>query len=189
MRPDEVFTTLLDRALSLGSDILRDIGPEFGYHWLDENTWKLFGENTTILQNELRKLIAANKSPELYEPTEYHFRLFDRVLDWYCELYNDSVAESDEWAIYYKGRLISRFNIDSIRSDFFHDMDYELFDTLGADQSEQAKMILELMGVTKSGKNMQQGKPADIEEFALLKCSPDQNWETVDDIGDDFWFE
>jgi hypothetical protein len=188
-KPDEVFTKLIDDSLSLGVSYLRDLGPEFGYFWLDENTWKLFGESTTILQNELRKLTTANASPDLFELTDYHFRLLDRVLDWYCELYNESAEKSEEWVIYSKGREIRCFNIDTIRSDFFFDMDYELFDTLGADQSEQTKMILELMGVTKSGRNMQQGKPADIEEFALIKCEPDPNWETVDDIGDDFWFE
>jgi hypothetical protein len=187
-RPDEVFTELVDDALSMGRDMLEFVGPELDFHWLDTNTWKIFGASAAILIMELSKLIEANKSPDLFMPTDYHFRLLDRVLEWYCVIYNDENRENTKNAICYKGTPIPFFDIDLIRSDFFWDLDYNFVDTLGPDCSEQTQLILKEIGVTKSGRNMQQGKPADSAEFTLTKCEPDQNWDTVDDIGDGFWF-
>jgi hypothetical protein len=188
IKPDAVFTELLDAALSVGRDTLDLVGPDLGYHWLDENTWKLFGERTEILNTELIKLIEANKSTDLYMPTDYHFRLIDRILEWYCDIYNDEIQDSTDCAIYYKDTTIPHFNIDSIRSDFFWDMDFDLFEVLGGDRSENAQAILNMMGVSKSGINMQQGKSPDLREFTLQKCEPDPDWRTVDYYGDDFWF-
>ncbi len=188
-KPDEVFTELLDAALSFARDTLDNVGPDLNFHWLDENTWKLFGQSTVILNNELVKLIEANKSCDLYQPTDYHFRLIDKVLEWYCDLYNDWIEEDLECAIYYKDTTIPHFNIYSIRSDFFWDMDFELFEVLGGNRSENAQEILSLMGVSNAGRNMQQGKSPDLREFTLQKCEPDPDWSTVEDYGDDFWFE
>ncbi|HEX2957426.1 MAG TPA: hypothetical protein VHO70_11370 [Chitinispirillaceae bacterium] len=188
-RPDDVFTELLDAALSFARDTLDNIGPDLNFHWLDENTWKLFGQSTVILNNELVKLIEANKSSELYQPTDYHFRLIDKVLDWYCDLYNDWIQDDTGCAIYYKDTTIPHFSIYSIRTDFFWDMDFDLFEVLGGDRSENAQAILQIMGVSQSGMNMQQGKSPDLSEFTLKKCEPDPDWNTVEDYGDDFWFE
>jgi hypothetical protein len=189
IKPDAVFTELLEAALSVGRDTLDLVGPRLDFHWLDENTWKLFGESTVILNNELNKLIEANRSADLYMPTDYHFRLIDKVLEWYCEIYNDEMKFGTDGAIYYKETPIPYFSIDSIRSDFFWDMDFELFEILGGDRSENAQQMLNMMGVSKSGRNMQQGRSPDLEEFTLQKWEPDSDWNTVDHYGDDFWFE
>jgi hypothetical protein len=191
IKPDEVFTELLDSSLSFARDTLDNLGPDLNFHWLDENTWKLFGQSTVILNNELIKLIEANKSGDLYQPTDYHFRLIDKVLEWYCEIYNDLLqegADCTDCAIYYKDTTIPHFSIDSIRSDFFWDMDFELFEILGGNRSEYAQEILTMMGVSQSGRNMQQGRSPDLKEFTLQKCEPDPDWDTVDDYGEDFWF-
>lgn len=188
IKPDEVFTELLEVALSVGRDTLDFVGPRLDFHWLDENTWKLFGESTVVLNNELIKLIEANKNADLYMPTDYHFRLMERVLEWYCEIYNDEMKFGTECAIYYQDTPIPHFSIYSIRSDFFWDMDFELFEVLDGDRSENTQEILSMMGVSRSGMNMQQGRSADLREFALQKCEPDPDWDTVEDYGEDFWF-
>lgn len=187
-KPDEVFTELVDTALTIGFDMLVHEGPDIDCHWLDQTTWEIFGENAHILAQELSKLIKANKSHDLFMPTDYHFRLLDRVLEWYCDIYNDLHRDSTEDAICYKGIPIQFFDINLIRTDFFWDTDYNFLETLGPDCSEVTQIVLQEIGVSKSGRNMQRGMPADIAEFTLEKCEEDPGWCTTESIGDGFWF-
>lgn len=152
-------------------------------HWIDEYTFKLFGSRIDIIQNEMRKLLTANNSSELFMPTDLHFRILDRVIDCYCDIYNDE-AEINDNLIFVKDQAIEHLYIDSIRTMFFWDADYELFNTPVI--SKDFTPTLNALGVSRSGINIQQSMMADLSDFALEKYSDDPDW---NELEDDFWFE
>lgn len=180
-----VFTEILENALSMSIDIIKFEGIEPDVFWLDEFTVRLFGGRADILLNEMQKLYAAHNHEDLFLPTDYHFLLLDRVLNWYCIIYNDT---DDESLLIYKGDVVvPKLDIDSIRNTFFFDSDYEQLDPLilyGA--SSHMSDVFDKMGMSPSGKNIQKGKLVDCADLKLEKWTQDMDWEVVDD---DLWFE
>jgi hypothetical protein len=178
-KPDSVFISLINDSCDLGMDMLKENGAEFDTYWLDEYTYKIFGSSVDILHKEIGKLHYANNSSDLLMPTDYHFRLLDRIIEWYCEIYNDTCKIDDSYELI---NGIKHFDIDTIRSTFFWDNDYDLIDTLV--QTKYQKDILKILGVTPSGINIQQGKLADLGDFTFEKYQPDPDWEEIED---NFW--
>jgi len=169
-RPNQIFTRLLNDSLDMAMDhIDKD---EIDVHWLDSSTFKLFGSSVDIIINELKKLRAAHISPELFMPTDLHFRLLDRIIEWFCIIYNDMTETQD--MVTGDGDLICKFNVDEIRSTFFWDCDY---DFMAIDPvSEQASRLLQTMGVSPSAINIQKRNPADIIDLTLIKMEEDPDW-------------
>ncbi len=181
-KPDTVFTSVLENSLDLAIDNLRFQGTDTDIFWLDDFTIKLFGNRVDILLNEMQKILAAHIHADLFMPTDYHFLLLDRALSLYCDIYNDS--DDDSLLIYKDNTAVQHLDIDSIRSTFFYDTDYELLDV--PVMREVSKLVFDSLGMSPSGKNIQKGNEADLSDLTLEKCTPDTDWDTVDQ---DFWFD
>lgn len=185
-KPDHIFTQIINDSLDMSIDSLRLSEEGFGDNWIDEYTFKLFGSRNDIIIHEMKKLRTANNSPDLFMPTDYHFRLLDRVLDWYCDLYNDSITFSTDMLMILNGKPIKHIDINEIRTTFLWDNDYELLDSLLVSQNKElSRKILGELNVEESGINIQLGKLADLKDLTLEQYQHDPDWGEVDD---DFWF-
>jgi hypothetical protein len=170
--PDALFTRLINDALDLSIDSIA-----IGYNytdWLDDLTLKLFGSDVSIVTNELKKLRDAHNSSKLFMPTDYHFRLLDRVIAWYCILYNDFSPE-EKYPAEEEGYVVDTFDFDEIAETFFWDNDYELIDTLLRRKSSPAEPeVLSSFGLTDSGLAMIQGKVPDTMDLKLEQYDDDE---------------
>jgi hypothetical protein len=149
---------------------------EIDVHWLDSGTFKLLGSREDIVIHEIKKLKAAHKSPEIFMPTDLHFRLLDKIIEWFCIIYNDMTETQD--ILTEDGCTVGKFEIDQIRSTFFWDCDYDLIATSSI--SYQTSEILRGLGMTPSAINIQKGISADLSDLTLTKMEPDPDWEKPD---------
>ena len=169
-KPDQIFTRLINESLDMALDFIDE--EQIDEHWLDSWTFKLFGSRVDIIIYEIKKLRAAHNRPELLMPTDLHFRLLDKILEWFCIIYNDTTETQD--LVTGDGHLIGKFNIDEIRSTFFWDCDY---DTLGITSiSEQTSELFSIIGMSPSAINIQKGIPADLSDLTLVKMEEDPEW-------------
>jgi hypothetical protein len=177
--PDLVFSTLVNESLEMALDFIDK--EEIDVHWLDSGTFKLLGSREDIVIHEIKKLRAAHNSSELFLPTDLHFRLLDRIIEWFCIIYNDMTETQD--ILNEDGCTVGKFEVDEIRSTFFWDCDYNIIATSSI--PDQTSEILRGLGMSPSAINIQKGKPADLSDFTLTKMQPDPDWAKPDGT---YWY-
>lgn len=173
-KPDLVFYTLVNESLEMALDFVNK--EEIDVHWLDSRTFKLFGSREDIVIHEIEKLRAAHSSPELFLPTDLHFKLLDKIIEWFCIIYNDMTETQDIQTE--DGGTVGKFDVDEIRSTFFWDCDYNIIATSGI--PDQASEILRGLGMSSSAINIQKGISADLSDLTLTKMQPDPDWAKPD---------
>lgn len=84
--------------------------------------------------NELKKLLKAHHSEKIYMPTDHHFKLLYRVLEYYCDTYKDFVAMELEdgntsSSLFLRDKnetIIKDLDLENIVDFFFWDTDFLL---------------------------------------------------------------
>lgn len=193
-KPDEVLTEIISNALEIAIGHI-DLDIKFNnedgltFVYFDEKFVNSFGgarDGIPIILNELKKLMQAHLSSDVYMPTDIHFKMLDRVLRTYCDLYNDEFHVSAEDAIKCSGEIIQRLSFDEIQDLFFWDMDYDL-DEKTAQALFNNKQLREYLDLSISiqALNTVLGIPVDFSDLKLEKWV-EPNWSESEDYSD-FW--
>lgn len=105
-----------------------------------------------ILHKELKKILEAHKSDELYMPSDFHFKLLDRVMLDYCECYVDIVGDKGMPALKCDGREILKLDHGYILDYFYWDTDYDIPCLYAPDHApDTPDLTLELCGEDDRG--------------------------------------
>lgn len=183
--PDKVFSKILIEALEVPiddlSDDIRENDIDAVYMYFDEEHVKSYGEGLNaiiIIKNELEKLLEAHKSKKLYMPTDHHFKLLFYLLNFYCDVYNDSVKDGakDEEDIHRdkNNNLIKHLDINMIVTCFFWDTDFllpkETAQKLLQDP-DLRKEISEKVNLSKDAISASLNLKVDTSDLLLKECS------------------
>ncbi len=175
-KPDEVFTQIVTDSLDMAIDMIEhaiELKEEerFVYFYFEEPFVKSFGgvnDGTKMILNELRKLKRAHVSDDIYMPTDIHFKILDRLLWNYCDLYNEELRFSDDSALQCNGETIQTLTHYRILDYFFWDTDYD-FDEKTACFLLENKFVREQVGSSIQALNTAVGKLVDFSDLKLEK--------------------
>jgi hypothetical protein len=201
--PGIVFSKIFENALTIAIDEVQldiDDGDEdlnFARAYFEEEIIKAFGEGiqgVKLINNELKKLLKAHLEKDvLYMPSDWHFKILDRVLRVYCDCYTESVEEYLEDPKYaslvvrYKDKPITELNAGDLMDCFFWDSDYD-FDPVTAmsmKSSEIGKAIADRNDVSIAAINASLCLPVDSSDLKLEKYHTEKDWLSED--GDAFF--
>jgi hypothetical protein len=125
VKPDAVFTKLLDDALLHTIDLMQP--PDFDYvDWFYDPVVQSLGggdKGAMAIYRLLRRLHKAHVSKKVYRMGTIYGHLIDVALRIYCNTYNDNYDEEfwEEYRISYEGQPIRRFVHENIVEFFFKD--------------------------------------------------------------------
>lgn len=193
-KPDNVFNEILNNALEMvidqiENDIEADDEDGFIFLYFEEEFVKSFGgvhDGIPIILNELKKIEKAHHSNDIYIPTDIHFKMLDRILDTYCDLYNDEFHLHEESTVKCNGETLHALSYDAIIDTFFWDRDYD-FDALTASGLLQDKQLRERFDSTLSiqALNTAIGIPVDFSDLKMEKWEG-EDWSDNFDYSE-FW--
>jgi hypothetical protein len=190
-KPDKIFTEILARSLDIAIAQM-DMDIEYGYSeerggfsdsFFETEIINAFGGGLAgikSIRHELKRLLAASESENVFMPTDYHFKLLDRVINAWCDIYNDMLQDMEEIDIlYYKGKAIKPKS-DFIINAFFWDTDYD-FPEHVAHSLKQAdptdpNSIRARSNVFDSGINASLNLSPDTMDLLLEEWKPDSDW-------------
>lgn len=149
--PDEAFRTILEGALELAIDALRqsyeDGEDEQVLECYLDQTRSIFTRDELLA--ELKKLLAAHQSPLLYMPTDYHFLILYDVLSQKIDIHNDTVSDgvlSSNGPV-----LVGEIDFDWTIDLYFWDEDFlldpDIMNLLPMEQKKQLGFTDETFGV------------------------------------------
>lgn len=170
-RPDRVFQGILDAALTLAIDQLKDELCELGEVGL-ERTAELL--DPAGAARELARLLEAHRSPKTFLPTPYHFLILYEVLETFVDIRNDTRRDAlldgveDLWAAF-GGVAIKDIDFDGLLDAYFIDLDF-LFDPKVLNGLTEAGR--EMLGFKEQVFGVVNGLPPHPEELQLLECEP-----------------
>jgi hypothetical protein len=114
-------------------------------------------------------------------PTDHHFKLMDRILNIYCDLYNDYVQDGTFDIICYKERPIKKLNAGCIIESYFWDEDYDFPPQTAKSMSQpENKHIVDMMGLSDDAVSASLNLPVDSSDMALEKFEEDEDWKESD---------
>lgn len=138
IRPDKTFTKVVTVALEEAIEGLEvDISlnfVNFSDNYFSKKLIKAYGggiSGVKLIKSILEKLLRAHKATEVYQITDRHFQLIDRILYNFCECYGDFVHDMLEDPkckdniITYKGKPILKLDSGLLIDCYFWDMDYD----------------------------------------------------------------
>ena len=192
-KPDAVFSELVKRVLEEVIGQLED-DLEFNYNdgggwvsiYFEKETIKAFGgdkEGIALIKKELEKLLAAHGSKDVYMPSDYHFKLLDRIITFWSDVYSDSAAEWDsdpkskECVLRYRGKPIYEIDKNAILETFFWDTDYDFNPELAKSLSANRILKDRVADVSNSAINASLNREPDTEDLKLVKWDGDlKDW-------------
>lgn len=122
--PDHVFTEIVTAALEVCIDRLAD-----AYGDTDEERVAQFSSDVVGLFTydellaQLRRLLEAHQSPELWMPTDYHFLLLYRALQQQIEFHNDSFRDAP-CMMRFGNFVVADIDFDWLCDLYFWDIDF-----------------------------------------------------------------
>jgi hypothetical protein len=169
--PDCVFQDILDAALTLAMDRLKDELCELEEAGL-ERTAELFDRAGAT--RELARLLEAHRSPRTFLPTPYHFLILYEVLQTFVDIRNDTCREApfgdaeELWSAF-GGVRIKDIDFDGLLDAYFPDLDF-LFDPKVLNRLADAGR--QMMGFKEQVFGIVNRLPPHPEELQLLECEP-----------------
>lgn len=194
-KPDNVFTEIISDALDMAIDqIEEDIELEeedgFVFLYFDEKFIESFGgihDGIPIILNELRKIQKAHVSKDVYMPTDIHFKMLDRILRNYCDLYNDVLSQEEDSILKCNGKKIQTLSFGAILDFFFWDTDYDLDERTASALFEDKLLREQISSVSIQAVNTALGKPVDFSDIVLEKWG-EPDWSDSDDY-ETYWLD
>lgn len=171
LKPDRVFQSILDEALTFALDRLSDELCELEEAGL-EQTAELFDRAGAI--RELAKLLEAHRSRSVFLPTPYHSLILYEVLATFVDIRNDTRKDAlldgtdEPWAAF-GGVAVREVDLDSLLDVYFPDMDFLIDPTVLDGLTEAGK---ERLGFTEQIFGIVHRLPPHPEELQLLECEP-----------------
>jgi hypothetical protein len=127
--PDQLLMKIVDEAIADALDFSHALKSTFPPDWAEcfPSAARFFSIDSWM--SEAQKLKAANRSPQVFQITDYHWLLLEEVLRRYCELYNDGTIDR----IVHEGTRIREIDFEGILELFFWDLDFAIpFEELAA---------------------------------------------------------
>ncbi|MFW5785522.1 MAG: hypothetical protein ACOCW1_04985 [Chitinispirillaceae bacterium] len=196
-KPDEVFTQMISDALDLvidqiGLDIELKEENGFALIYFGEKLVNSFGgarDGVPIILNELKKLRQAHHSDDIYMPGDLHFKLLDRILRTYCELYNDEFHRNEECVLKCNGENIQKLSYDDIFGIFFWDKDFDFNEETASAllNNSQLRNCID-SSISIQALNTSLGIPVDYSDLKLEKWEGEPEWSDTEDFSD-FWLD
>jgi len=190
-KPDKIFTEILARSLDIVIAQM-DMDIEYGYNeeqggfsdtFFETGIIRAFGGGLAgikLIRHELKRLLAASESEKVYMPTDYHFKLLDRVINVWCDIYNDMLQDMEEEEIlYYKGKAIKP-KADFIINAFFWDIDYDYpqdvaYRLMQEDRTDPDSIRVR-RNIFDSGINASLNLSPDTQDLLLEEWKPESDW-------------
>lgn len=195
-KPDKVFNEIITNALEIAIDQIEDdVGLNekdgFTFLYFDELFINSFGgvhDGIPIILNELKKIEKAHLSIDIYMPTDIHFKMLDRILQNYCDLYNDEFHLHEKCEIKCNGKILQTLSYDDILDFFFWDTDYDLDEetALALLRNKQLREQID-SSISIQALNTASGKPIDFSDLKMEKWG-DPDWTDLGDYSD-FWLD
>lgn len=200
-KPDKVFSDFLKDTLELVIDELAmdidDIkkkcytkGHGWAYGYFEPEIIGAFGGDSAgigLIKRELQKLLKAHLDPDnIYMPTDYHFKLLDRILRANCDLYSDMSEDYAKKDLYrYKRKPIYEIDFEKISGHFFWDCDYDFGPEL-ARKLQSNTVVKDEIDISTSALNASMYKEPDSIDLQLLKWPMDEQeykkWSKKEDM-------
>jgi hypothetical protein len=190
-KPDKIFTDILARSLDIAIAQM-DMDIEYGYSeerggfsdgFFETEIINAFGGGLAgikSIRHELKRLLAASESEKVFMPTDYHFKLLDRVINAWCDIYNDMLQDMEEEDIlYYKGKAIKP-TADFIIGAFFWDTDYDFPEHVAYSLKQASRTdpdsVRGQSDIFDSGINASLNLSPDTMDLLLEEWKPDSDW-------------
>lgn len=194
-KPDEIFTRIITDGLDLvidqiGMDIEFKEKDGFAFTYFGQKLVNSFGgahDGVPLILNELKKLRQAHLSSDIYMPSDLHFKLLDRILRTYCDLYNDGFYRDEECALKCKGEVIQKLLYNDIFGIFFWDKDFD-FNEETASALFHNKQLRDCIdsSISIQALNTSLGIPVDFSDLKLERLEEEPQWSDPEDYSD-FW--
>lgn len=200
-KPDAVFTEILNRifieVIEILEEDIKDKENDGVNLYFDEKVQKMFG-GTQMLLKTVQRLEVAYKSEEVYLPTDYHFLLLDRMLNFFCDVYTDTIGEVDsseikDYALEVNGKIILELDFNLILEMFFFDTDYDMSPEIGKFMKENPLIRGDQLGMDIEGAKASAGDLVDTHDLRLEKVKKgNEDWNDndegmIDEDGNSLW--
>ena len=187
-KPDAVLTKLLDDALAMVGDELRD--DEDALAAFPDDVAKMFGGPAAI-GDVLAALRTAAVDPQaVYDINDYHMILLYFVLEAYCDIYNDTMRDPsleayDALAIRVRGKVVPHVDAGTIADVFFPDTDFLLaVDLLDPQVSQEALDAMDYRDTTMAVAARLKPHP---DELRLTRVEGAPEWDEEDPDEPPWW--